>query len=79
MDQILPIVGVANGWTTFPGVLGFADYAKDEQIYTYASGGVMDGLMGKRNYLIDGVSGAGKTAVCTELQRCGYQAIHGDR
>ncbi len=35
--------------------------------------------MGMRNYLIDGVSGAGKTAVCTELQRRGYQAIHGDR
>jgi hypothetical protein len=35
--------------------------------------------MGRRNYLISGVSGAGKTAVCTELQRRGYQAIHGDR
>jgi len=35
--------------------------------------------MGRRNYLIDGVSGAGKTAVATELQRRGYQAIHGDR
>jgi hypothetical protein len=35
--------------------------------------------MGIRNYLIDGVSGAGKTAVCTELQRRGYHAIHGDR
>ncbi len=35
--------------------------------------------MGVRNYLIDGVSGAGKTAVATELQRRGYQAIHGDR
>jgi adenylate kinase family enzyme len=35
--------------------------------------------MGVRNYLIEGVSGAGKTAVCTELQRSGYQAIHGDR
>jgi hypothetical protein len=34
--------------------------------------------MGKRNYLIEGVSGTGKTAVCTELQRRGYQAIHGD-
>ena len=52
---------------------------RNEQIYTYASGEVMDGLMGKRNYLIEGVSGAGKTAVCTELQRRGYQAIHGDR
>lgn len=29
--------------------------------------------------MIEGVSGAGKTAVCTELQRRGYQAIHGDR
>jgi adenylate kinase family enzyme len=39
----------------------------------------MDGLMGERNYLIEGVSGAGKTAVCTELHRRGYQSIHGDR
>ena len=35
--------------------------------------------MGRRNYLISGVSGAGKTAVCTALQRRGYQAIDGDR
>ncbi len=35
--------------------------------------------MGKRNYLIDGVSGTGKTSVCDELQRRGYHAIHGDR
>lgn len=35
--------------------------------------------MGKRNYLVEGVSGAGKTAVATELQRRGYQAIYGDR
>jgi adenylate kinase family enzyme len=39
----------------------------------------MDVLMGQRNYLIEGVSGAGKTAVCTELQRRGYHVIHGDR
>ncbi|HWF77602.1 MAG TPA: hypothetical protein VN694_10555 [Caulobacteraceae bacterium] len=39
----------------------------------------MNALVGKRNYLIEGVSGAGKTAVATELQRRGYQAIHGDR
>lgn len=31
------------------------------------------------NYLIDGLSGTGKTTVCDELQRRGYQAIHGDR
>lgn len=35
--------------------------------------------MGIRNYLIEGVSCTGKTSVCTELQRRGYQAIHGDR
>jgi adenylate kinase family enzyme len=35
--------------------------------------------MGKKNYLIEGVSGSGKTSVCTELLRRGYQAIHGDR
>jgi len=34
--------------------------------------------MGRRNYLVEGVSGAGKTAVCAELQRRGYQAIDGD-
>jgi gluconate kinase len=35
--------------------------------------------MGTKNYLIDGVSCAGKTTVCDELQRRGYHAIHGDR
>ena len=35
--------------------------------------------MGVRNYLIDGLSGTGKTTVCDELQRRGYQAVHGDR
>lgn len=35
--------------------------------------------MGLKNYLIDGVSCAGKTTVCDELERRGYQAIHGDR
>ena len=34
--------------------------------------------MGAKNYLIDGVSCAGKTTVCGELQRRGYQVIHGD-
>ena len=28
--------------------------------------------MGKRNYLIEGVSGTGKTSVCHELRRRGY-------
>ncbi|QQA43411.1 AAA family ATPase [Pelagovum pacificum] len=35
--------------------------------------------MGVRNYLVEGVSGTGKTSVCDELQRRGYHAIHGDR
>ena len=35
--------------------------------------------MGVRNYLIEGVSGTGKTSVCDELQRRGYHSIHGDR
>ena len=34
--------------------------------------------MGLRNYLIEGVSGTGKTSVCRELQRRGYHAINGD-
>lgn len=35
--------------------------------------------MGIRNFLIEGVSGTGKTTVCKELQRRGYHAINGDR
>lgn len=35
--------------------------------------------MGRRNYLVEGLSGTGKTSVCDELQRRGHQAIHGDR
>lgn len=35
--------------------------------------------MGVRNYLIDGVSCAGKSTVCRELQRRGYHVVHGDR
>ena len=34
--------------------------------------------MGVRNYLVEGVSGTGKTSVCRELHRRGYQAINGD-
>jgi len=34
--------------------------------------------MGVKNYLIDGVSCAGKTTVGNELQRRGYHVIHGD-
>lgn len=35
--------------------------------------------MGKRNYLVEGVSGTGKSSVCDELQKRGYQAINGDK
>lgn len=35
--------------------------------------------MGIKNFLIDGVSCAGKTTVCNELHKRGYQVIHGDR
>lgn len=34
--------------------------------------------MGLKNYLIEGVSGSGKTSVCNELQRRGFVAINGD-
>jgi hypothetical protein len=35
--------------------------------------------VGIRNYLIEGVSGTGKTSVCKELRRRGFHAINGDR
>ncbi len=35
--------------------------------------------MGLRNYLVEGVSGTGKTSVCRELNQRGYHAINGDR
>lgn len=35
--------------------------------------------MGVRNFLIDGISGAGKTTVAEELERRGYDVVHGDR
>jgi thymidylate kinase len=38
-----------------------------------------ESAMGVRNYLIEGVSGAGKTTIAEELQRRGYHVIHGDR
>ena len=31
-----------------------------------------------RNFLVEGVSGTGKTAVCRELQRRGHHAVNGD-
>lgn len=35
--------------------------------------------MGIRNYLIEGISGTGKTSVCKEFQKRGYHAINGER
>ncbi len=35
--------------------------------------------MGVHNYLVEGVSGTGKTAVCRELNRRGHHAVNGDR
>lgn len=43
-----------------------------------ASLSALSSSMGMRNYLIEGVSGTGKTSVCKELQRRGYYAINGD-
>jgi adenylate kinase family enzyme len=35
--------------------------------------------MGVQNFLIDGVSGVGKTTVAEELAKLGYHVVHGDR
>ena len=35
--------------------------------------------MGRRNYLVEGLSGTGKTSVAEDLQRRGHHVVHGDR
>lgn len=35
--------------------------------------------MGRTNYLVEGLSGTGKTTVADELQRRGFHVVHGDR
>ena len=35
--------------------------------------------MGVRNFLVEGLSGTGKTTVADELERRGHHAVHGDR
>lgn len=35
--------------------------------------------MARRNFLIEGLSGTGKTSVATELERRGFVVLHGDR
>lgn len=37
-----------------------------------------DGAVGARNFLVEGVSGTGKTSVCHELRRRGFHAVNGD-
>jgi len=35
--------------------------------------------VGRRNYLVEGLSGTGKTSVAEELARRGHHVVHGDR
>jgi hypothetical protein len=35
--------------------------------------------VGRTNYLVEGLSGTGKTSVAEELQRRGHHVVHGDR
>lgn len=35
--------------------------------------------MAVRNYLVEGVSGSGKSSVCAELMRRGYSTVNGDK
>lgn len=35
--------------------------------------------MGRRSFLVEGVSGTGKTSVAVELSRRGHRVVHGDR
>lgn len=35
--------------------------------------------MGIKNYLIEGVSGTGKTSIATKLEAMGFDVVHGDR
>ncbi|MCC2322205.1 AAA family ATPase [Cellulomonas xiejunii] len=35
--------------------------------------------MGRANHLVEGLSGTGKSSVCRELTRRGFQAVDGDR
>src|SRR5579864_8790095 len=49
------------------GVNGAATAAVRDSIYSHIW--LLSSRMGMRNYLIEGVSGTGKTSVCKELQR----------
>ena len=58
------------------GVNAAATTAVRDSIYPHIC--LLSSRMGTTNYLIEGVSGTGKTSVCKELQRRGYYAINGD-
>lgn len=49
-----------------------------EDTHDLAPDGRIRSRMGVRNYLVEGVSGTGKTSVCRELRRRGYHAVNGD-
>lgn len=49
---------------------------KDRIASTYTLG---RNALARRNYLVEGVSGSGKTSVAEELQRRGFHVVHGDR
>lgn len=40
---------------------------------------LLQSAMGERNFLIEGISGSGKTSVATMLESRGFDVIHGDR
>ena len=48
-------------------------------LFLWRTEGLTLASMGQKNFLIEGISGTGKTTVCDELLRRGYHALHGDR
>lgn len=56
---------------------GIKEYMNRRRLNGLGADLEIDG-MGVKNYLIEGVSGTGKTAVCKEIRRRGYHAINGD-
>jgi broad-specificity NMP kinase len=72
------------GWVDFNRSWGTARFQlsgpkRDQTDTRYVCGPLDTAPMGLRNFLIEGVSGTGKTAVCHELRRRGHDAVNGDR